>query len=184
MQRIKEEISDIFEPVPGLLDRAVEGIVLRDLCPEASTVHAKVGTAAILGGLAALALCGQFGLGLTDFAQKVSHEMHEQMGALPCALICGSFYAIFPVLFLRFTLCSALQFKVLARSHRGKIAVWLGGCGALLAGFGHHGASLLQLGLWLFSALFMTVVLVRLTERIKWTGPWAVYMRDHRSQSL
>ncbi len=177
MLPIDKTNSVVIESLPMSLDRAVEAFVLSDLTPPQSTVHAKVGTAAIVGGLAALVLCGQFGLGFTEFARNFGHEMHEQMGALPCALTCGMLYSIFPVLLLRFVLCSALQFKVVTRRHTVKIAVWLGGCGAVMAAFGHHGSDLLQLGAWLVAALGTTYILVRMTERIGWAGLWTAFGR-------
>ena len=158
----KQQVEAVM--VPAFLDQAIEDIVIRDLCPPDTIVHAKVGAAVTFGGLAALALCGQFGLGWTDFARALSHELHQHVGALPCATICGGLFAVLPVLLLRFLLCSRLQFRVLARDHRLKIAMWFGACGARLAALGHHEATVGHFGSWLGAALLATYLLVRIIE--------------------
>ena len=153
-----------YPSVPAAIDAATQAHVLRDLHPPSSLVHAKVGAAATVGGILSMATCGQFGVGLTPVARMFSEGLHEQMGPLSCALVCGALYAVFPVAILRGFLCTSLQFKAVTRRFRRVIAVWFAGCGALFAAFGHHGVTLLHLAAWMAAALAATVALVRLTE--------------------
>lgn len=161
-----EQMRKPPESPPEHLDRAIEEQVLRDLEPPASVVQAKVGTATIVGGVLSMLTCGQFGIGFTSFARAFSHNLHEHMGPLSCALICGLLYAIFPVSILRFALCTTLQFKSLVRRRQWSIAAWFGGVGVTLAAFGHHGTGLAPLTAWLASALLSTYVLSRLVETL------------------
>ncbi len=154
---------------PQHLDEVIEGFVTRDLLPPRSVVHLKVGIAAIAGGLLSLALCGQFGIGFTSFAVDLSSQIHDHLGPVPCALLCGTLYAIFPVALLRFVLCTTLQFKGILRRHQLIVALWFGGVGTILASAGHHGADLLGIGLWLSAALASTFVGARLTESLSWS---------------
>ena len=65
---------------PTRLDQSIESAVLRDLEPPLALVHLKTAAAAILGSLLSLAICGQFGIGFTSFADAFSHEIHARMG--------------------------------------------------------------------------------------------------------
>ncbi len=149
-------------------DKAVFDHVLRDLEPSSSITHLKAATAAVFGSLLALAVCGQFGVGLTSFAKVFSREIHEQMGAVPCALICGGLYSVFPVLLLRFVFCSVLQFRAVLRRRFWTVSAWLVGVGAAMAWQGHHGDSVVQFGAWILAALLGFLAFGKLAGSVPW----------------
>lgn len=147
---------------PQRLDLAVESAVLRDLEPPIALVHVKAAAAAILGSLLSLAVCGQFGIGFTSLADAFSHAIHAEMGLVPCALICGALFAIFPVALLRLALCNVIQFRAIFRRHFNVMGAWFAGVGGIMAWQGHHGDKVLQFGAWIFAALLAAVILGRL----------------------
>ncbi len=135
--------------------------VLRDLDPPWMLVHTKVALAAVVGGLASLLICGQFGVGLTPAATALNHTIHESMGPIPCAIVCGVMYAIFPIAMLRFALCGPLQFRAITKRRWQSLLLWFGGFGGVMASFGHHGDSALTFSGWILAAIFAANVLAR-----------------------
>ena len=140
-------MSDISEHI----DKRIRGIVMADLEPKRSTVYLKTGTSIAVGGVASLFICGQFGLGITGFAQDVNHNVHDHAGNIGCAIICGALFAILPAVVLRF-FCSPLQFHVIVSKKWQPAALWLAIFGALLAHHGELGQKFVHFGFWLASA--------------------------------
>ena len=147
-------------------DERIRTHVMQDLDPGVMTVLTKVGTAAAVGGLLSLLICGQFGVGISSLAEAFSATVHDSMGPLPCALICGTLYAVFPVAILRLLLCSPLQFKVIIHRRWSVVVLWLGGFGGVMAYFGHHGGDILTLSAWVIAALAATNIFARLFELV------------------
>ncbi len=127
--------------------------VMKDLDPSWLVSHTKVAIASVVGGLASLLLCGQFGLGLTNVANSFNEHIHHSMGPIPCAIVCGFLYAIFPIVVLRFFLSQPLQFRAIMRRRWQVILIWFGGFGGLLASFGHHGTQAVTFAAWIVGAV-------------------------------
>ncbi len=96
--------------------------------------------------------------------------MHEDMDALPCALVCGGRYALFPIAISKLFPCGTLQFRAIVRRRRLAVVFWFGGFGALFAAFGHHGTSLAHLVAWMLSALLTASVMARFAEVLPLTA--------------
>lgn len=129
------------------------GHVMKDLDPSWLLAHTKVGIASLLGGLLSLVICGQFGFGFTSVANSFNHAIHANMGPVPCAIICGILYAVFPISILRFVLCHPLQFRAIMKRRWQAILVWFGGFGGAVASFGHHGSDILTFAGWVVAAI-------------------------------
>jgi len=151
--------------VPKHITEAILARVRRDLDPSGLTVFSKTGLAVIFGGVVSLFICGQFGLGITGFAQDVNHGVHNQTGSLACAMICGSLFAIVPVLFLR-VLCSGMQFRAIIRRKWQAPAVWLASFGGMLAYHGEFGNEFVNFLAWAGAAYLIYQVLGHLMDRI------------------
>lgn len=136
----------------GVKDR-IFSRVMGELDPSWLLSHTKVAIASIVGGLLSLVVCGQFGFGFTPIADSFNHHIHENMGPIPCAIICGTLYALFPIAVLRFGLCPPLQFQAIMKRKWQAIAIWFGGFGAVMASMGHHGASILAFAGWILAAV-------------------------------
>ena len=160
---------------PQQVVAAVSEHVLRDLEPPALLVHVKVGISAIVGGVASLMLCGQFGFGVTSWAEALNHRMHAHLGSVPCAVACGVMFSIFPVLVLRFLLAPPLQFRAILRRHQLVMVIWFAGLGGALAFFGEHGQGIVELSSWLVAALAAANVCARVADRLSpsWLPPLA-----------
>lgn len=170
------------EPLSPIVEHYVEATIIRDLVPPASVVHTKVGAAAIVGIVGSLLICGQFGLGLTEFARALSHDMHSSIGELPCALLCGALYAIFPVTILRVVFCSKHQFRFLVRRRWLYLLFWLVGVGATMALLGHHGTDARLVMGWSISAFISAVLLSRIAETLSWSPSWALTLDSLRAR--
>jgi hypothetical protein len=137
-----------------------------DLEPSLLAVHARVGLAAVIGGLLSLVICGQFGVGVTSWADALNHRMHSHLDSLSCAVACGMMYAAFPVLFLRFLLTPPLLFRVILKKHQSVLLVWFAGFGGILMLMGEHGQGILEYGAWVVAALFAANQIARLVNRL------------------
>lgn len=152
---------------PGAaLQEAVHAQVMRDLEPSWQRVHTLAGGATIGGGLLSLAVCGQFGLGLTPWATSLNHLMHAHLQAVGCAAFCGLLYAFFPLAALRFGLATPLLFRVIIKRHKSVLALWSLAFGASLASLGEHGQDLGAFLAWCASALAATNGLARLIVKL------------------
>lgn len=148
-----------FEALPERISNKIKEAIVRDMNPTQLTIHSKLSIAVITGGIISLALCGQFGFGVTEWAAAMSHSLHERMAPIPCALICGSLYALFPTLILRLLLCSPMQFKIILQKHFLSVFAWYFAIGITLAYHGDHGLGVFELGSWVFSAVLTSHVL-------------------------
>jgi hypothetical protein len=155
--------------------------VLNDLDPSWMQVHMKVAIAAIIGGLVSLLICGQFGLGFTPIATVFNHMIHESMGPVPCAILCGTLYAIFPVAILRFGLCGPLQFRAITKRRWQAIVVWFGGFGAAMAHFGHHGNNIVTFAGWVTAAVVAANLIAHVLYSIipSWDSSLRLRFLDH-----
>jgi hypothetical protein len=152
--------------VPEYINEKITARILRDLSPRPLVVHTKVAASAAFGGGASLLLCGQFGLGLTTFAENFNHLVHTHTNSVACALICGSLFAVLPALLLRI-LCPYLQFKAIVRRQWRVLVLWFGTVGAALAYLGDHGRTLLELGTWTIAAVVAFRLLSWAIEQLK-----------------
>lgn len=161
-----------FETLPEHVSIKIKEAVLRDMNPTQLTLHSKLSVAVIAGGLISLALCGQFGFGVTQWAEFMSHALHERMAPIPCAMICGSLYALFPTLILRLILCSPMQFRIILRKHFWSVLFWYFSVGITLAYHGEHGQGILELSSWVLSALLTSHALEMIAR--KFLNGWSV----------
>lgn len=141
------------ERPPAALSEAVQELIRADLQPSQLQVHTKLSLAVMTGSLISLSLCGQFGYGVTHWAESLNHQMHQAMSPVTCAVICGVIYAVFPTVLLRIFLCSPLQFRVILRKHLPSVLLWYASVGSFLAYHGNHGQGAVELGSWILSAL-------------------------------
>lgn len=148
--------------VPNKASEIVVTHVMKDLNPSWEVVWLKVVLAAVIGGFLSLFVCGQFGLGMTTFAQNFNSHLHHHTHPYVCAVICGGLFAIFPVTILRLLLCSPLQFKAIIQRHWYVLLIGFGGIGGFLESQGHHGVDFVTFSFWVFAALFVTYILSRL----------------------
>ncbi len=154
--------------VPRHLTETILTRVRRDLDPSPLTVLLKTGVAIVLGGIASLFVCGQYGLGITGFAQNINLSFHHHTGSLACAVICGSLFAIIPVLVLRF-MCSAIQFRVIIRKKWQAPVIWLASFGGMLAYHGEFGNEFVNFLAWTTAAYFIYLILGLLMDQIQFS---------------
>jgi hypothetical protein len=150
--------------VPERIQEAIMSMVRQDLEPSFIATFLKTGVGVVFGGLISLLICGQFGLGMTPFAQDFNHTLHTQSGALVCAAICGSLFAVIPVLLLRL-LCRPMQFRAIVRKSWLAPALWLGSFGALLSYHGEFGNAFVNFVAWSVSAYFVYLLIGRVLDR-------------------
>ncbi len=139
---------------------------MKDLQPSFFVLHTKIFLAVVLGGVISLAVCGQFGMGMTSWAEVFSHKLHENMPLLACSLICGTIFAIFPTFILRVLLCSPMQFRVILSRRIFDLALWYGVAGISLASYGHHGQGTLELITWFVASLGTSHILAILLKKL------------------
>ncbi|RZJ53607.1 MAG: hypothetical protein EOO45_31080 [Flavobacterium sp.] len=139
---------------------------MKDLQPSPLVLHTKLFLAVVLGGMVSLAVCGQFGMGMTSWAEVFSHKLHENMPALACSLICGTIYAIFPTITLRVFLCSPMQFRVILKKKLYDLALWYGVAGISLAFYGHHGQGGLEIITWFVASMATSHILAVLFKYV------------------
>lgn len=151
---------------PQNIQEAVVSRVMRDLEPSLIAVHTRVGLATVMGGLLSLVICGQFGLGMTSWADSLNHHMHTHMDPLTCAVACGILYAAFPVTLLRFVLTPPLLFRVIVKKHQPALLMWFAGFGGILTLMGEHGQGVVEYGAWVVAALVAANVMARVINRL------------------
>ena len=146
---------------PEYAAAAIRAHVGRDLEPSLVSVHARL-AASFIGGLAlSLVVCGQFGLAFSAPAAAFSHQLHHNMDAALCAVICGALFSLFPVAILRLGLTSPLGFRLILRRHLVAVVFWYVLVGGVLGTFGHHGNDIVSVSLWIVTALATCWLLAR-----------------------
>lgn len=152
--------------LPDSAARKIREKVSRDLAPRSLVVHFKLFLAVTVGGLVSLTICGQFGMGVTGWAETLSHSLHEKMPPLLCAAICGTLYAIFPTLILRLFLCSPMQFRVILNRRILDLGLWYGSAGIGLSNYGRHGQGAVEILFWFLSALLTSYMLAMILKSL------------------
>ncbi|MBC7659582.1 MAG: hypothetical protein H7249_07725 [Chitinophagaceae bacterium] len=154
-----------FETLSVRTSNKVKDAIIQDMNPSQLTVHTKLSIAVLIGGVMSVAICGQFGFGVTEWAETMSHSLHESMAPIPCALICGALYAFFPTLILRLILCSPMQFKIIVKHNFWSVLFWYCLVGITLAYTGDHGQGIWELSSWIGSALLTSHLVEWATRR-------------------
>lgn len=139
--------------LPRVTSESIQQKILADMRPGFIEVHGKFAVAVFLGGLISLAICGQFGMGVTNWAEMLSHKIHHGMSPLACAAICGIAYAVFPTLVLRLFLCSPVQFNVILKRRFLTLFAWHAAVGISLATYGDHGSGISEIIFWIIAAI-------------------------------
>lgn len=139
---------------------------MKDMNPSLATVNGKLALAVLLGGIISLSVCGQFGMGMTGWAEVLSHRIHEEMPPLVCASICGTAYAIFPTLLMRLVLCSPMQFQAIISKHFLAVSLWYLGIGYAMATYGEHGQKTDEIVFWTIAAVATNYVLSYLLRKL------------------
>lgn len=134
-----------------------------DMNPSARVLHTKIGAAVLLGTLLSLGICGQFGVGLTDFARNFNLQVHATMDPITCAIVCGMLFSIFPVFVLKF-IASPMQFRVIFTRRLKEVAMWILPMGVIMAQHGHHGTDLPGLSTWLISAMISFYLFAKIKD--------------------
>jgi hypothetical protein len=155
----------------------IRQIIAKDLAPPPHVVNIKLFFAVTIGGILSLTLCGQFGMGVTGWAEALSHRLHQTMSPLSCAIICGTLFAVFPTLLLRLFLCSPMQFRAILRQKLPTLSIWYGGAGTILAVYSEHGQGADEILFWSISAILTSYLLAALMKAIfpKWSFPGRRY---------
>lgn len=139
--------------LPENISEKIRKTIVEDMRPTPFMLHLKLFTAVFFGGLISLAVCGQFGMGMTSWAEVLSHKIHETMPPMVCALICGTVYSVFPTILLRMLLCSPMQFRIIIKKKFVALATWYCGTGLSLAIYGQHGQGMLEIISWSLAAV-------------------------------
>ncbi len=151
--------------VSAKTQNAIRANVARDLAPSRVVVQAKVAGSLGVGGALSLTLCGQFGVGLTPWADELHGAVMSLSTFVPCMVLCGIIFAVLPVIALRLS-CRPLEFRSIMRRRPFSIVGWLLGFELLLAW--HSGFSVDGLGLaaWFAASLVTIGVFGRLLDRL------------------
>lgn len=150
---MREESQLSVTQLPTEYAERIRSRILKDMNPPLTLVNAKLALAVVLGGCMSLSICGQFGMGMTGWAEVLSHRIHAEMPSLACAAICGMVYAIFPTLVLRLLLCSPMQFQVILKKHFVLLTAWYFGVALALASYGQHGQQTEEVLFWTVAAV-------------------------------
>ena len=125
--------------------------VRKDLEPSLFSVTWRIAGSILIGGLLSLLFCGQFGVGFSDMARHLNHTVHASMGAVQCAIICGSIFALAPIVILRLV-SSALLFRKILLSYGVAQAVLLLAAGLIMYSTGSFVSELINVLVWSASA--------------------------------
>lgn len=126
---------------------AIRAPVARDLEPSPARVQAKVFAGIALGSAVSLSLCGQFGVGFTPWAKELQSAVVDLSIFVPCMMLCGMIFALFPVAVLRL-LCRPLEFRAIMRRRPFSLFGWLLGFEVLLAWHSGFRESAADLAIW------------------------------------
>lgn len=97
-------------------EEKIYSYVKKDLTPSIWAVVSRIVISLSMGGFLSMMFCGQFGVGFSEMARHWNHTVHASMGSVQCAIICGSIFAIVPVLVLR-SICSGLLFRKIIKGY-------------------------------------------------------------------
>ncbi len=76
---------------PAHVSEAVRLRIAKDLNPSGIKIFAKLCLCTIIGGLLSLALCPQFGFGITHHSSFLMH-FFEGLGETWCTIVCGAIF--------------------------------------------------------------------------------------------
>jgi peptidoglycan/LPS O-acetylase OafA/YrhL len=152
--------------LPRAISESIQQKILADMNPSLVQVHGKFAIAVFIGSLISLAICGQFGMGMTSWAEILSHKIHQGMSPLACAAICGIAYAVFPTLILRLFLCSPVQFYSILKKRFLTLFAWHGVVGISLATFGDHGTGASEITFWIMAAIITSYITAAILKRL------------------
>lgn len=163
--------------LPEKVATRIRQVIARDLAPSARVVNIKLFLAVTVGGVLSLTICGQFGMGVTGWAEALSHRLHQTMSPLFCAIICGTLFAVFPTLLLRLVLCSPLQFRAILKRKFMTLSMWYGGAGTVLAVTSEHGQGVDEIIFWSIAAILTSYLLAGLMKTLfpHWSFPGRSY---------
>ena len=133
--------------IPETIKEKILEHVLSDLLPSPMAVYGKTGISIIIGGIASMFCCAQFGVGFSSFAHFSYHGLHHGMGPIWCALICGTIFSLLPVIILRI-LTNSVQFRAIIRHKWQPQLIWLVLAAALLSFHGAIGFQILISAIW------------------------------------
>lgn len=139
--------------IPDNIKEKIFNQVLSDLLPSPVVVYGKTGISIIIGGIASMFCCAQFGVGFSSIAHFSYHKVHHGMGPIWCALICGTIFSLLPVIILRF-LTNSVQFRAIIRHKWQPQLIWLVLAAALLSLHGTIGFQILISAIWSGAAFF------------------------------
>ncbi len=148
--------------VPKALQERILSRIMRDLEPAWGATFGKIAAASLMGGMTSLFICGQFGLGLSGFADAFNQSLHHHTGDIACALICGILFAALPMAMLRFVFCSPIQFKAIMNKRWQAFVILFAILGTVLAAIGTHNTGILAVLAWLAGALLAAKLLAQL----------------------
>ena len=151
--------------IPTHIKDAVFRVVLNDLEPRPEVVAFKTGIAAAAGGLASLFFCGQFGMGFGLVADSVYQWIMANAGMLGCTLLCGSLFAILPVIVLRL-ISSAIQFRIVVTKKWPVLFVWFSLIGIYMYARNEGRDSFWEVLAWIASAIVAFKILAHLADHL------------------
>lgn len=128
--------------------------VANDINPSSTRVAIYLLYSFGVGGALSLLLCGQCGLGLSPIALKVSHEVHSQMHPIFCAIFCGGFFSIIPIIILKYK-THPLFFKALIRKDKLLVGAIIFVIGLTIYSHSNWNLEILYYLAWCTSAYFV-----------------------------
>lgn len=137
--------------------------IKHDMDPSMRVLHTKIGASVLLGTALSLAICGQFGIGLTSFARNFNLRIHADMDPVTCAILCGMLFSIFPVFVLKF-MTSSMQFRIIFTKKLKQVAMWILPIGVVMSQYGHHGKDLPGVSTWLISAMISFYLFAKIKD--------------------
>ncbi len=151
--------------VPEHIRQEIYQRVKGDLEPPIGVVYAKTGVAVLAGGGLSLFLCGQLGMGLSSIAVTVNQWIMQAGGVVGCTALCGSLFALVPVVVLR-ALCSPMQFRAIVRKEWQAMALWILVFGVALALWNSSPNPLWEIFVWTLAATISFALLARSLDRV------------------
>lgn len=164
-----------MKAIPEHLNLQVHRRIRRDIDPPLTLVFLKVVVATVVGGLMTALLCGRFS---GDGGLSIEHLMHRvdiAYADIWCAALCGSIFAILPVVVLRL-ITSSVQFLTIFAKHKLLLGINLSGAAAVF--FVHEQVSSYALGfvVWTAGALVAGLLIAKIIKLLDRTAvPQSLY---------